>query len=61
VPGPRLAPFNPGTPSADIKFIKELGDPEKNQDARVWKVRINGMQPYYALKMVSSTAKFLGT
>lgn len=52
VPGPKLAPFTP-TARADIEFIKQLGDPDVDMDAHVWKVRINGATPYYALKMVS--------
>lgn len=50
VPGPKLAPFTP-TAHANIDFIKELGDPQIDQDARVWKVLIDGDGPY-ALKMV---------
>lgn len=53
VPGPKLAPFTP-TAYADIEFIEELGNPVVDMDARVWKVRINGAAPYYALKMVSA-------
>ncbi|KAL2139930.1 hypothetical protein VTI28DRAFT_4475 [Corynascus sepedonium] len=50
VPGPKLKPFTP-TAHADIEFIKELGNPAVDMDAFVWKVRINGKTPYYALKM----------
>jgi len=52
VPGPKLAPFSP-TARADIEFIKELGNPAKDVDGHVWKVKINGMAAPYALKMVS--------
>jgi hypothetical protein len=50
-PGPKLPPFT--STHADIEFIEELGDPGQDLDAHVWKVKINGKQPYYALKMVS--------
>lgn len=51
-PGPKLAPFTP-TARADIEFVQELGNPEIDRDGRVWKVRINGSQRYFALKLVS--------
>jgi hypothetical protein len=50
--GPKLEPFTP-TAYADIEFLEELGDPANNADSHVWKVRINGQEPCYALKMVS--------
>lgn len=49
--GPKLAPFTP-TAYADIEFIEQLGDPSSNKDGHVWKVKINGTEPFYALKMV---------
>ncbi len=49
--GPKLPPFTP-TAEAEIEFIEELGDPENDQDGRVWKVRINGSSSCFALKMV---------
>lgn len=51
VPGPKLAPFTP-TAYANIDFIRELGDPENNLEGHVWEVKINGMAPNLALKMV---------
>jgi hypothetical protein len=51
--GPKLSPFTP-TAYADIEFISEIGNPSQDMDSFVWKVRINGMPPYYALKMVGS-------
>ncbi|KAG7291192.1 hypothetical protein NEMBOFW57_001204 [Staphylotrichum longicolle] len=51
LPGPKLAPFTP-TAYADIEFIKELGKPSEDMDSFVWKVRINGMPSFYALKML---------
>jgi hypothetical protein len=51
VPGPKLAPFTP-TAFAGIEFVEELGNPAVDMDSFVWKVRINGEGPYYALKMV---------
>ena len=48
---PKLAPFAP-TAYADIEFIEQLGDPTSNKDGHVWKVKINGTGPFYALKMV---------
>jgi hypothetical protein len=54
VPGPQLEPFTP-TAHADIEFIQHIGDPENITDGYVWKVRINGAEPLYALKMVSVT------
>ena len=54
VPGPKLAPFT-RTAFADIEFVKELGDPDVDMDSFVWKVRINGEEPYYALKMVRNS------
>lgn len=53
-PGPKLAPFT-RTAHATIQFVEELGNPDRDQDGRVWKVRIGGKQQYYALKMVSKT------
>jgi len=53
-PGPTLAPFTL-TGYADIEFIEELGDPGEDMDSFVWKVRIDGGEPYYALKMVKSS------
>ncbi|KAK3295066.1 kinetochore Sim4 complex subunit FTA2-domain-containing protein [Chaetomium fimeti] len=50
LPGPKLAPFTP-TAHAEIEFIHELGDPTVDLDSFVWKVRINGVAPYYALKI----------
>jgi hypothetical protein len=52
VPGPKLAPFTP-TAHAEIVFDEQLGDPENNLEGYVWKVKINGKAPYFALKMVS--------
>jgi serine/threonine protein kinase len=59
VPGPKLAPFTP-TARADIEFIRELGDPENNLEGHVWEVKINGMAPNLALKMVRTRTFFLG-
>ena len=33
-------------------LVEELGDPDQDQDGRVWKVMINATEPYDALKMV---------
>ncbi|KAK4148866.1 kinetochore Sim4 complex subunit FTA2-domain-containing protein [Chaetomidium leptoderma] len=55
LPGPKLAPFTP-TAHADIEFIEQLGNPAEDMDSFVWKVRINGMAPYYALKMFQFNA-----
>jgi hypothetical protein len=52
VPCPKLAPFTP-TAYAEIVFDEQLGDPENNLEGYVWKVKINGKAPYFALKMVS--------
>lgn len=52
LPGPKLAPFTP-TAYADLEFIEELGNPAEDMDSFVWKVRINGEEPCYALKLVS--------
>jgi hypothetical protein len=60
VPGPKLAPFTP-TAHADIEFIRELGDPENNLEGHVWEVKVNGMAPNFALKMVRTRNFFLGT
>ncbi|KAL2128345.1 hypothetical protein VTI74DRAFT_9306 [Chaetomium olivicolor] len=48
--GPKLTPISP-TAHVDIEFSSQLGDPENDQDAHVWKVRIEGNGPY-ALKML---------
>jgi hypothetical protein len=53
VPGPKLRPFTPTAHTA-IEFIEELGSPGANQDSLVWKDKINGAEPFYALKMVSN-------
>jgi len=52
--GPKLLPFTP-TAYADIEFISELGNSEEDVEAHVWKVRINGQETPYALKMVSKS------
>lgn len=57
VPGPKLGPFTP-TGEAKIKFISYLGSPY-NENAYVWKVKINGQR--YALKMVSCSLQFYPT
>jgi hypothetical protein len=54
-PGPKLAPFT-RTARAVIQFVEELGDPGRDKDSRVWKVKVNGKDPFYALKMVCKTA-----
>lgn len=51
VPGPKLPPFT-RTAGATIEFIQELGNPDQDLDGLVWKVKIGGKEPYYALKMV---------
>ncbi len=51
--GPKLPPFTPTGYADHIEFIGELGDSELNVEAHVWKVRINGGEKCYALKMVS--------
>ncbi|KAH6850897.1 kinetochore Sim4 complex subunit FTA2-domain-containing protein [Chaetomium sp. MPI-CAGE-AT-0009] len=50
VPGPKLPPFT-RTARATIEFIEELGNPAQDLDGLVWKVKIGGKEPYYALKM----------
>jgi serine/threonine protein kinase len=57
VPGPKLAPFTP-TAHADIEFIRQLGDPKNNLEGHVWEVKINGMAPNFALKMVRTRTFF---
>lgn len=49
VSGPKLEPYG-GTASADIDFIRYIGDVE-DADSKVWKVSIDGH--FYALKIVS--------
>ena len=56
LPGLKFAPFTP-TAYADIEFIEELGNPAEDMDSFVWKVRINGAEPYYALKLVSKLSR----
>ncbi len=51
LPGPKLAPFTPSA-RADIEFIQEIGNRARDKDSIVWKVRINGSEQCYALKMV---------
>ncbi|AEO58194.1 hypothetical protein MYCTH_2305389 [Thermothelomyces thermophilus ATCC 42464] len=61
VPGPKLAPFT-ATAHADIEFIEELGNPDSDVDSRVWKVKINGLDPYYVLKMFPfALPRYLGS
>ena len=52
IPGPRLAPFSP-TARVDIEFIEELGNPKTEADSHFWKVKINGEEKEYALKMAN--------
>jgi len=52
VPGPKLASFTQ-TGHAALQFLEELGDGSTSADSRVWKVKIQRKEPYYALKVVS--------
>jgi hypothetical protein len=54
VPGPKLPPFT-RTAHAAIEFVQNVVDEDKDllEDGLVWKVRIGGKGPYYALKMVT--------
>lgn len=54
IPGPKLAPFT-RTAFPDIEFVEELGNPAVDMDSFVWKVRINGEELYYALKMMRNS------
>ena len=38
---------------ADIELTEELGNPKTDADSHVWKVKINGEEKKYALKMVN--------